>query len=517
MKIIWTIIRWLFGLTFCLASIGGFASGDTGLALFVLALGLLLLPPVTKALFNRKQRDTTIPTQTQTYQPKPTPVVAPTPKPFQSQINRINFPDRVDAIVWHINSIDKGLASGDLELANLSYAKLIESIRQQNVNEKGNYEDALKTIRDEYEQFRMIYGLEYPPQFLPPTQRKKAIAQTTQATSSSAGVVINPGTTFKLTLYNAPNDIIQQVKKILADENNWNKEKQLMPLFTQYNIKCREIDEYVSKYKPIYLSKVEELKKNSSEYQNASEMDKQDIEGEFYETAANSLYEKAACDIDLLFSADDIDITMDDELIKDYGFDTISKYIGFAYDFDKVRIDYERKDFEDLIQRGLAVSGEEIPASEILKQQPLKLLNKIANKEEGFFKRKDKAIDFITADDNLKKSIGNHVSMRRIFKLKPLPDKYKELNLNELSSSWGFVKEQIKLIVDTYRDAQRYTEDIKGDLSWTKGFRIEKFEDLNSNFVCLRAREECKKKYSKSNPPKLPLHIGCNCDLRTEI
>lgn len=50
MKVIWTIIRWFFGITFCLASIGGFANGEFWQALFTLGLGLLLLPPVTKAL-----------------------------------------------------------------------------------------------------------------------------------------------------------------------------------------------------------------------------------------------------------------------------------------------------------------------------------------------------------------------------------------------------------------------------------------------------------------------------------
>lgn len=50
MKVIWTIIRWFFGLLFCLGSIGGFASGEFWQALFSLGLGLLLLPPVTKAL-----------------------------------------------------------------------------------------------------------------------------------------------------------------------------------------------------------------------------------------------------------------------------------------------------------------------------------------------------------------------------------------------------------------------------------------------------------------------------------
>lgn len=507
MQKIISIIRWIFGLMLCLAALAGFSQGDKALALIVIAIGLLLLPPVTKALFKKKSNGFNEVGQNQKQQ-------APRQQSFQSKLNNLHFPDRVEAIVWHINAISKGLSTGDLNLANLSYAKLIESIRQQNVNEKNNYEFELKAIRDEYEEFRNTYGLEYPPHFLPPSQRQKA--PTTKVQTSNNGVVINPGSNFSLTLYNAPTNIIQEVKKILADENTWNKENLLMPLFTQHNIRCREIDDYINKYKPIYESKIEELKNNSSDYQNASEMDKLDIEEEFYEQAANSLYEKAACDIDLLFAADDIDITIDDELVKEYGFETISKYIGFAYDLEKVRIDYERKDFEDLIKQGLAISGEEIPITEILKQQTLKTLNKIANKEEGFFKRKEKAIEFIVADDSLKKNLGNHISMRRIFKLKALPEKYQNLNLNELSTSWAFVKEQIKIIIDTYRDSKRYTEDIKGDISWIKGFTIEKHEDYDSEFICQRAREVCKKKYSKTNPPKLPLHIGCNCDLRID-
>lgn len=508
MQRIISIIRWIFGLMLCLAALAGFSQGDKAMALFVIAIGLLLLPPVTKALFKKKGNDFKEVGQNQKQQ-------APRQQNFQSKLNDLHFPDRVEAIVWHINAISKGLSTGDLNLANLSYAKLIESIRQQNVNEKNNYDFELKAIRDEYEEFRNTYGLEYPPQFLPPSQRQKAAP--TKVQSSNKGIVINPGSNFSLTLYNAPTNIIQEVKIILADDNTWNKENLLMPLFTQYNIKCSEIDEYINKYKPIYEGKIEELKGKSSDYQNASEMDKLDIEEEFYEQAANSLYERAACDIDLLFAAEDIDITVDDELIKEYGFETVSKYIGFAYDIEKVRVDYERKDFEDLIKNGLAISGEEIPVNEILKQQTLKTLNKIANKEEGFFKRKEKAIEFIVSDETLKRNLGNHISMRRVFKLKSLPEKYQNINLNELSTSWAFVKEQIKLIVDTYRDSKRYTDDIKGDTSWIKSFTIEKHEDYNSEFICQRAREVCKKKYSKTNPPKLPLHIGCNCDLHTDI
>lgn len=103
---------------------------------------------------------------------------------FQSKISDLPFPDRIDAIVWHIKAIDKGLANGDLDFANLSYAKLIESIRQQNITENGAFEDHLQTIRKEYDEFRAYSGLEYPQQFLPPSQR--------QRTQSASTVQSNP-------------------------------------------------------------------------------------------------------------------------------------------------------------------------------------------------------------------------------------------------------------------------------------------------------------------------------------
>jgi len=110
---------------------------------------------------------------------------------FQSKIADLPFPDRIDAIVLHIKSIDKGLANGDLEIANLSYAKLIESIRQQNVTENGSLEDHLQTIRKEYDEFRAYHGLEYPQQFLPPSQRQKTQSTSTVQSNPKPTVTIN--------------------------------------------------------------------------------------------------------------------------------------------------------------------------------------------------------------------------------------------------------------------------------------------------------------------------------------
>lgn len=110
---------------------------------------------------------------------------------FQSKISDLPFPDRIDAIVWHTKAIDKGLANGDLELANLSYAKLIESIRQQNVTENGTFEDHLQTIRKEYDEFRAYYKLEYPQQFLPPSERQKTQSTSTVQSSRKPTVTSN--------------------------------------------------------------------------------------------------------------------------------------------------------------------------------------------------------------------------------------------------------------------------------------------------------------------------------------
>ena len=54
MKILLSVVRWVFGLFFAMGAVGGFMSGDVLAALFVSAIALLLLPPVTDALFNKK-------------------------------------------------------------------------------------------------------------------------------------------------------------------------------------------------------------------------------------------------------------------------------------------------------------------------------------------------------------------------------------------------------------------------------------------------------------------------------
>jgi len=81
----------------------------------------------------------------------------------------------IDLIPFHINNLEKAFARGDFNIVNLSYAKIIEIVRQKNVAAKGKHEEILKSLRNEYEQFRQSHGLEYPQQFLPPSKQKTKI------------------------------------------------------------------------------------------------------------------------------------------------------------------------------------------------------------------------------------------------------------------------------------------------------------------------------------------------------
>lgn len=354
---------------------------------------------------------------------------------------------------------------------------------------------------------------------IPPTspvaiERPIALRDNLPFISQEKMLRVNPQDHFPLHLYNAPMPALEKAKRILNEENRWDKEKRLFPLFVEHPIRCREVDDYIKKYRPKYHEKMEALKMASLEYQQAGEMDRADLEREFSEQAVTTLYERAAVDIPLLFESDEVERTMIDECIRDFGIDALLTYARYATHPGKVWLDEERKDFEGLLQKGLALSGEHIPPADLLRVQSLKVLNIIAGKEEAFFKRKEKAIEYILADATLTANIGNHVSYRRTFVLTPLPAKFSSVDWQAIFTAWAGMKEHIKLLVDTYEDARNRTWHLKDGLSWAKSITFEKHEDSDGSFICPRAREACAHKYSPTTAPKLPFHVGCNCMLR---
>lgn len=370
----------------------------------------------------------------------------------------------------------------------------------KNGSKKDQYESYIKSIKDKIESLNKTETIKH-----------------LDSINLNNPTVINKGSSFELTLYNTDTKQINKVINILKNENLWNKTNELLPLFAQYNIKCKEVEDYINKYKPVFNEKIKQHIGKSVEYQDSSEKDKVEIEKEIKENVLNELYERANCNLQTLFDFSDIDISIDDKIIEHYGFAVIHQYLKLNYYKDKIVSHLNRKDFEDLIKADLVYTSEQIDQEELLNSQSLKTLNLICEKEDGFFKRKNKAVDFLKENPSLLNNIGKHVSTRNLFKLKPLPVDFEKLDIEQLGMHWDFLSEYIKLITETYRNSEYAQKEKLDGKSWAKGFSVEKHEDFSPDFVCLRAREESKKKCSKSNPPNVPFHIGCNCHLRTEI
>ena len=340
-----------------------------------------------------------------------------------------------------------------------------------------------------------------------------------QSASKETEFVINPGSTFELTLLGADNSLGKQIQNILLDEKIYDdkKKNQVVALFAEFNLKVKEVEAYKKKYGKIYFDKLEELKIASEEWKTAGELDKEDLLGDYREIAIKGIYEQPNCDLFSLFEKEPKDITVDDDLIKEYGFDNIQIYLRFADNLDKVRViandNYNRQRFEKLVDLGLSIRGSSIPLDEILSTLTLKSLNEIANNPEKQFKRKNQAIEFILAIPNIEEKIGSKISLRELFKLKQLPEKYSSINLQEVSDAWSYTYEVVGLLIDTYRNANYSTQALK-DKEYVKEYKVESWS--NEENMCPCAKELISKKYPKSRPPKIPYHIGCNCSLRQE-
>lgn len=340
-----------------------------------------------------------------------------------------------------------------------------------------------------------------------------------QSSAKETEFVLNPGATFELTLLGADNFLGKQIQNILLDEKTYDdkKKQQVVALFAEYNLKVKEVESYKKKYGKVYFDKLEELKNASQDWKSAGELDKEDLLSDFREIALKEIYEQANCDLTTLFEKEPNDITVDDALIKEYGFDNIQTYLRFADNLDKVRVipndNYNRVRFEKLVELGLSTRGSSIPLEEILSTLTLKDLNEIASNPEKQFKRKNQAVEFILTIPHIEEKIGSKISLRELFKLKPLPEKFSSVNLQEVSDAWSYAYEVVGLLIDTYRNANYSAQTLK-DKEYVKEYKVECWS--NEENMCPCAKELITKKYPKARPPKVPYHIGCNCQLRQE-
>ncbi len=348
------------------------------------------------------------------------------------------------------------------------------------------------------------------------TQRKHS--PQSRKNSGQKPTTVKPYSSFNLslTIEESVAETFQSILKNSTTTGCYQAIQDLLPIVARHNVKCQEIDDYIQKYRPIYLEKIEAQKKASTEWAAASELDKEDLLDEFKENAILELEVRPDCDIEALFSVTDIDLTVDDALIERYEFSLISFYFSKKLGVYIIPTDhYDRKKFECLVDSGLALRGDVIPLAGILEKLTLKEMSAlVSDLSTPKFSRKANAIEYLTALPDIKSRVNNAISYRSTFMLVPLPAEFENIDLEHIKASWAYARTFTDLICKTYSAMHYQTQNISTyldpDLDYKK-FSIEGAEDC-----CSYCMKMAKKKYSRNNLPTIPLHIGCSCTLNPE-
>lgn len=428
-------------------------------------------------------------------------------KYYENQIDQINNLKREDAKERRMKKIEEVLEQTIEEL-------------YKNCRSSANYDTTLKQLQDfkaNLHEPQNLKNLSTQENVISFENEKNLPVKRRDITKDSNGFILNPKQQFKLTLLNCDEQIAKEVILLLNNEDlyDYKKRDQLVSLFATYNLTIKEIEEYKNKYQPIYKNELTSLINKSSEWQTAGEKDREEITKELKEMALESIFERADCNLEVLFEDEPSDITIDDELIKDFGYNNIKTYLQFSNKSNKVYViskdNYNRDRFEELVNLKLAIRGTQIPIEEILMTLTLKNLNEVYKDTSKKFTRKNKAIEFILNQPDYEEKLSDLIAFRELFKLQDLPEKYSGINLNEITKTWRYTNVIVDLLLKTYNNSKYYNE--HDELSdYIKSYKIECCNSPEN--TCPKAKEFINKNYTKSKLPNLPFHIGCNCTIK---
>ncbi len=333
-------------------------------------------------------------------------------------------------------------------------------------------------------------------------------------TETIDGFILNPKSPCPLTITDLTRAEAVALKGYLDEEVNWGRKiREIAYILAQSNGKCKEVDEYVEKYRPQYLASIERLKAESPEWNVAPEKDKEDLLSEFRQEALNVLPVKPSNPevLDALFEDAPSDVTADDKLIEMFDQDTelYRFYVSQLWSAGQVRNvpadDYYRKRYEALVQKGLARRGQDIALEEILSGLRLKDINQaIQGLIEKPFGRKAKAIEFALTVPDIKDRLGKHVAFREMFQIR----KPEGVDVQEIQRCYKHANAVATILRDTYVSGIRTLK----TLNEAKGADFDYWE-ICAEGCCAHCAPFHGKKY-KRKPSKIPpFHIGCGCEV----
>lgn len=329
--------------------------------------------------------------------------------------------------------------------------------------------------------------------------------------------VLNPLSPLPLTLVGADEGIARRLKTILANRQNWSHSiAELALLIAQHNLRFKEVDDFVAACRPRFEAIVKQAIANSSEWETASEKDREDLRGEFTEAALEKVgVHTGYADLRELIEGQPNGFEDDDELLRRFGGDSdlYSFYLsqlGRSRGVATVKADdADRKSWEKLVVMGLALRGKDIPIQQVLEALRLKDLNEIlANSMPKPIGRKAKAVEAVLSLPDLQERLARFMSMREKFQALPPPD----LDIETIQRAFVYSTTVATVVQQTYYTAVQTldaVDDQRRDSTIYGAWEIVNFQDP----IPECAKTYCKR-YNRLPAKRPPFHVGCDCQLQ---
>jgi hypothetical protein len=327
--------------------------------------------------------------------------------------------------------------------------------------------------------------------------------------TADGGFVIGPELPFPVTLHGL--DVADATKLVTAFEQGEDYEigEWFGHLVAQKNIQCKELNEWVGVAKPKVRDIVKQRVLASSEWAQASDLDKSDLLAEIQDSAISELAVRPgnADAAWTLLLEEPHDLTIDDALLERFK-DNPQTYQTLLYAIStgtKVQVspagDYRRKTFDELYEKGFMRRGQDIAVEDILSSMTMKLMQEIAGADAPKkFTRKAHAIDFLKGQPDIRQRLEKAISFRELFQIKPIDG----INLEELAKAHAYSSQVARIVLRTLRasvDSQRQRESRMDEY-------LDGWELFSEN--CCPACSTQHGKTWKRLPQKLPpFHIGC--------
>lgn len=337
------------------------------------------------------------------------------------------------------------------------------------------------------------------------------------------GWILNPRSTFPLTLIETTRSIALEVKSLLDGgyfSGSYSVIRAITPIIARGNLRCKEIDAYIRSQKPIYLQAIERLKESSHDWLVASQRDRDDLLAGFRKRAIASLSIRPSCDLQTLFEYEPADAQLDDALIDRFGFENLRFYLRYADDLEKVRTvppDHrDRERYEAMTQAGLARRGKEIPISAVLATMKLSELNSLETApDHKAFGRKENAIEYLMRLPDLERKLDGIVAYRELFQLRSLPPEFAYIDLKAIAERWSYYSVISELMAHTFIMGGYAARNAASDTTYSSGIRG--WDVSASDDSCPYCKSAAAKLYSRRQRPIVPLHLACRCSVSAKF